>query len=71
MNAMHGKPTARQADGGAKVRGRKKQRPPGNGADRAWNIAQRKIRGTSFHLPGEKRAHVRLVFRCEIIWRTS
>ena len=34
-DAMHGKPTVRQADGGATLRCRKKQMPPCSGADRA------------------------------------
>ena len=34
-DAMHGKPTVRQADGGATLRCRKKQMPSCSGADRA------------------------------------
>ncbi len=40
-DAVHGKPTVRQAHGGATLRSQKKRRPPCNGADRAWNMAQR------------------------------
>ncbi|MHC4389092.1 MAG: hypothetical protein ACYSX1_10840 [Planctomycetota bacterium] len=38
--ANHGKPTVRQAHGGAVLRGWKKQMPPCSGVDRTCNMVQ-------------------------------
>jgi hypothetical protein len=54
-----GKPTARKADGGAGLGCRKKRMPRCNGEDTGFNVTRLR-----------KQAHVRLVFRCKIIWRT-
>ena len=66
--AIQGKPTVRQAYGGAVVRGWKKQMPFCNGMDRACPRVQLKS-SDCLSITTEKAADVQLVFHCERVWR--
>ncbi len=66
--ATHGKPTARQADGGTVVRGWKKRTPSCNRKDTVCDRAGPKCH-SGLYAVAEQVADVQQVFHCEIVWR--